>query len=743
MVGLFASSLIVSATLLFAVQPMLGKMVLPLLGGSPAVWNTCLVFFQATLLAGYAYAHLVARRLGSGTQVAVHALVLLLALASLPFAIGTDWQPPTSGGQVVWLIGLLTVTVGLPFLAVSATAPLLQRWFADTGHCRAHDPYFLYSSSNVGSVAGLLLYPLAIEPSFSLASQASLWAVGFGLLAALTLACAAAMWRSRKRRVADPPERAPKEPGAASPQAPTGRDRAWWFVLAMVPASLLYGTTTYIATDVASFPLLWVIPLTIYLGTFINAFARRPLISARLASALLPVAVLAVLPSLSLDLGSRPSLMVGHLCVLGLAGLVAHGRLASARPATAHLTEFYLWVSAGGVAGGVLNALIAPVLLTQPLEYPAMLVAACFLRVDFRRGDLWGTARPGPASASRRSLVTDLLLPMSPGASMALVPLFLDMERVPDTVMAGIVAIPVVLCVLFAVRAVRFGLAVASLTLAGMLLQTHGNLLYAERSFFGVVRVVEDREQDRLLLLHGTTLHGEQWRDPARRTELSGYYHPGSPVAQVFRTPVAAAPDARVGVLGLGTGATACLGTAGQHWTFFEIDPAIERVARRSGLFSYLTECPPSVRVIIGDGRQLLEREPNRQYDVLLLDAFTSDAIPVHLLTREAIEMYRRKLAPGGLLVFHVSNRFLDLAPVLAAAARSLGLSMVTGEYEPVGESTTRIGSVFCVLAESPDALNALIGGTGWTVGAPRPAASSVWTDDFSPVLTAFRWRRR
>lgn len=739
MVALFTGTIVLSATLMFVVQPLFGKMVLPLLGGVPSVWSTCLVFFQTALLAGYLYSHLISTRLEVRRQLVVHGTVVLLPFAVLPLGLGADWHPPEAAGQVIWLLALMAVTVGLPFFVVATTAPLLQRWFGRTTHRLAPDPYFLYSASNVGSVAGLLAYPLAIEPWLPVSFQSAAWEMAYALLVCGVAACGVVVWRANPRSIVARPSQ------TRGPARCSAHQRTQWMVLSAIPASLLYGVTTYISSDLASFPLLWVVPLALYLVTFIIAFARRPIVSPRWVSAVLPLAVVAAVLSL---LGSGSTVMLWipvHLIAFFLCAMLAHGRLAASRPRGSALTEFYLWVSLGGVAGGFLNALVAPAVLVSPLEYPAMLIAACLLRFDFRRGDFWSRVQPddvGVGVATQRRLSLDLVLPMSLGILAVVLRLGIPHADLPTVLSAGLRdGLPLMACAMLAPWRVRFSLGLGAVLLAAFLTGGPGTVLHAERNFFGVIRVVEDPEGPWHHLYHGTTLHGTQSLAAGRRLEPLSYYHRDGPLGDVFDTDLGRSVRSRVGVVGLGTGAAACHGHPDQRWTFFEIDAAIARVARDPRLFTYLRDCRPSALVVLGDGRRSLRREPDGHYSILILDAFGSDAIPIHLLTREALDLYRRRLARGGLLVVHISSRFLDLEPTLWATARSLGLRMVTRRDRGGSAEGGRLASTWCVLAADADGatLDWLVASFGWR-SPPLALEAAVWTDEFAAVLTALKW---
>lgn len=734
--ALYALTICGSAALLFVVQPMFARLVLPLLGGSPAVWNTAIVFFQAALLAGYAYAHAGATWLGVRRHAALHLVVLLLPLAVLPLAIPAGWTPPTGGNPAPWLLGLMTVAVGLPFFAVSATSPLLQRWFAATGHRQAADPYFLYAASNIGSMAALLAYPSLVEPHLRLAQQTRFWMWGYVLLVVLVVACAVALWRTRGELQ---PENKNPNSKTPTPKSIPVLQRLRWVFLAFVPSSLMLGVTSYLSSDVAVIPLMWIVPLALYLLTFILAFARREWIPRLLLVRVFPMFVIALVLLYNLQLVEPiGGLILLHLVTFFLAALLCHGRLAADRPEPERLTEFYLWLSVGGVLGGIFNALVAPVVFHSIVEYPLALVLACF-------GGL-GIAASEPSLAIRSAGLSALRGVVAPvlfgGVTIALV---LLVERTPyrtNPVVTGLLfGVPALVCFLFSRHPLRFALGVGALFIAGSFFQREkGSVLYAERSFFGVNRVMLDPTGEYHLLIHGVTLHGRQSLDPARRHEALTYYHWSGPAGQVLQS-YAHAPEKRVAVVGLGAGSLATYAQAGQVWTYYEIDPAVERIARNEAFFTFLHDAAAPVRVVAGDARLSLAAELEGNFDVMVMDAFSSDAIPVHLVTREALALYLRKLAPGGVLAFHISNLHLDLEPVFANLARDASLAALIRDDTYVSPADYRNGkspSIWLVMARAPADLTLLSGDSRWSL--PHTNAEPVWTDDYSSLLRAFRW---
>ena len=729
--ALFSAALFLSAALLFWIQLLVGKLVLPVLGGSAAVWNTNLVFFQSALLAGYLYADLAARRLRPGLQAPLHLALLALAGLALPVALGAS-EPPTEGSPVPWLLGTLLRSVGAPFVVLAASAPLLQNWFSRSGARGAADPYFLYAASNLGSLLSLLSYPTWIEPRLRVVEQGQLWALGYAALLGLTALCALA---SRPWRAVEPgPEVAPAAGTALGDGAPLGRfARLRWVALAFVPSSLLLGVTNYLTLDVAAAPLFWVVPLALYLASFVLAFQRgvRIPIAWTVASQtflLIPLAFLMLWNE-----RDQPGLVFPvHLAAFFATALLCHQRLAAARPPVGRLTEYYLWVSFGGALGGAFNALVAPVVFDRVLEYPLVLVAACLLR-------------PASPASDRDARAADVGLPLGLLALLLVLPLLekADFSQLEDNATLVVVALGSIAAAAFRRRRLRFALGIAAILFAGLFLPDAGAPLLRVRNFYGTLAVRDESAPPVRILEHGTTAHGEQSRDPARRLQPLSYYHPDGPLGRLFAAVGGTRLTQRVAAIGLGAGTVACYARPGEAWTFFEINAAVVRVARDSGLFSFLSECPTRPTIVLGDARRSLAREPDGSFGMILLDAFSSDAIPVHLITREAIELYLAKLAPGGLVVFHISNRFLDLNPVLANATRALGLAArgwsddesIEGSAEDTDEKDA---SDWVVVARSPADLAALDGDARWKAldGDPRVG---VWSDDYANLLGVLR----
>jgi hypothetical protein len=660
MLFLFTVALFLSSTLLFLIEPMMARMVLPVLGGTPAVWNTCMVFFQAALLAGYLYAHAGPRWLGARNHAILHVVLLFAALAGLPVAIGAFGAPPVETTPIFWLLRLLAATVGLPVMLLGATSPLLQRWLAHSNHRDAADPYYLYAAGNVGSILALLGYPLLVERTLSLNTQTRYWAVGYAALGALMLLSFFAQSRWSMREAPEMPLRAV---GADTARV-DARQRFWWVLLAFVPSSLMLGVTTFLTTNIAAAPLLWVLPLAIYLLTFVLVFAAKPPISHAAMVRFLPLAVLPLAGLMVFDSRLPAAVLVtAHLVVFFMAAMVCHGELARSRPSTTHLTDFYLWLSVGGVLGGLFNALLAPIAFTTIVEYPLAVVLACALR------------RPGGARDVAGIAWSDFVLPVALGLTVFGVMLGAGANSERPIALLFTFVVPAVICYSFRGRPVRFALGVAALIIAGTaFMSAQERVMFRDRGFFGVHRITLDQTRRWRELIHGGIVHGMQSPDPALRREPTAYFHRSGPIGQVFTALGPSAMTSRVAVIGLGIGTLAAYGAPGEDWTFYEIDPAVERIARDSRYFTYLADSPASVHVVLGDARLKLADAPDRKYTLIVLDAFASDAIPVHLITREALQLYVSKLGAHGVIAFHVSNRYVDLPPVLGALARDAHL---------------------------------------------------------------------
>jgi hypothetical protein len=721
MLLLFTVVIFVSSSLVFLIQPLFARMVLPVLGGSPAVWNTAIFFYQAVLLLAYLYVHLTTRYLGEKKQSLLHALVLLLPLIVLPLGLPDGWLPPTDSNPAFWLVGLFAYAIGLPYFVVSTSSPLLQRYFAVIGHRDSVDPYFLYAASNVGSILALLLYPFVLEPLLNTGEQAWVWTVGYGLLMVLFWIVVSQVGRARLKDF---------EPPVPSSKAPTWKTRGRWVLLAKVPSSLMLSVTTYISTDLAATPLLWVIPLSLYLLSFIFAFSRRTSSWIPWFQRAFPIAMVALVMVLAMGSTQPIALLVPlHLVVFFVIAMACHGQVARERPAAEHLTSYYLWMAVGGVLGGLLNAFIAPQIFNSVVEYPLMLVV--------------GTLLVPPLVVGRKRGWFDLAGPVGLGLAMALLIVLMDFVGLAATPPGLLICfgLPTFAAYFFSRRPASFALALALILGASLFYGEKQNELVAHRSFFGIHRVSYDPQTHRHQLAHGNTLHGQQSLHPELARIPQAYYHPGGPVGEVVRT-YAAANDSRVGAVGLGAGALAAYVRSGQQWTFFEIDPVVARIATDPNYFTYISDAPEPIRIVLGDARLTLSKEPQAAFHLLVLDAYSSDAIPMHLATQEALALYASRLAPGGVMVFHLSNQHLNLVPILAATANSLQLVSFERHDQSVSEQEALEGkeaSRWLVMARDQETLKPLLAGNRWWP-APYNNETPIWTDESNSILDALVW---
>ncbi len=677
---LFAAAIFTSASLVFVVQPMVTKLVLPMLGGSPAVWNTAMVFFQAALLGGYLYAHLLQRIASIKLQVAMHLALLLIAALFLPLRINGWLGDPDPTAPIAWLLATLALSVGAPFAVLSATAPLLQAWFARVraGYPDGKNPYVLYAASNLGSFLALLSYPFLIEPLTNLFGQRMGWTGGYGTFVLMVAALAFVVWSRRIDRAAEPAQL------AVTPPIPW-REKGVLVLLAAAPSSLMLGVTAHLSTDVASAPFLWVIPLALYLLTFVIAFQSRPWIPLPVTlviQAALGALVVLFVAFRTLDIRVA---FVLHIVAFFFAALMCHQMLARRRPPPDRLTEFYLLLSVGGVVGGAFTALVAPVIFNLVWEYPLVLVLVGLARPWDRRrlrGEEIG-ALIAVAVLAAGVAALSWWMTADPDAWAALwrvLPLF------PLQSLCMVILGPAVICAfLLRDRAQAFTAALLMIGLSAQFVTRGYEDSYAERSFFGVMRVAVQQD-DRLggdihILTHGTTWHGAQARDPRHDCQPALYYHPLTPIGQSAEIIQARGP-ARIGVVGQGAGTMATYKRAQDSLTFFEIDPMVDRMSRDPRWFTYISDCAVGeVGTVLGDARLTLEDQPAGSYDLLIIDAFSSDAVPTHLLTVEAIDGYLRLLKPDGVVLLHLSNRNLEIVLPTIAAAKALGRPALHGLY--------------------------------------------------------------
>ena len=723
---LFLATILVGSFLLFLTQPMVARMALPRLGGAPAVWNSAMVVYQALLLGGYAYAHFVSRA-APRKQAGIHLGLFALAALWLPIGLREIVLPPDASAAL-WAPWLLLSSIGPLFFIVSAQAPLMQRWYA-LDPARG-DPYPLYAASNLGSFAGLLSYPLLVEPMLTLQQQSLLWSGGYALLVLLVALCALTV-------PAAAVEAAPQED--AGP-APTRRQLLWWVVLAAVPSGLMLSTTTHLTTDIVALPLLWVVPLGLYLLSFVVAFARRR----GFADVLTTIApfLLLIAGGFAFSGGSRSPFFTATLGLLLLfvVAVALHSAMYRSRPAVGHLTAFYLAMSVGGVIGGIFCAVIAPGMFDWTYEHPLLLLAAAALVPQ--QPLIPSTARL-PAWA-RWALVA-FAFALSWGADRKPFP-WLD-----DTVALGASVAISLIALLFVGSRLLFALCLAALMLSYSGWRTIDESMAPgrTRSYFGVYTVTTRNDPPARLLSHGTTLHGVQNLTPGSETEPTSYYARNSGIGHAMASAeVFHGENPRIGVVGLGTGTLSCYAMPGQSWTFFEIDPEMVRIARDPKQFSFLSRCAPTARIVLGDARISLSRQAPGSLDLLAVDAFSSDAVPMHLLTREALQVYRRALSPDGVLLLHISNRYLNLEPVLAAAARQDKWHGAVFDYRPtlLEQARNMSMSVWVALAPNEDTLLALQISSAEDAHLWRPLVGQTgfagWSDDYATIIPLLEdWR--
>ncbi|ABF54441.1 spermidine synthase [Sphingopyxis alaskensis] len=734
---LFVLTILVGSFLLFMVQPMVARMVLPRLGGAPMVWNSAMLVYQALLLGGYAYAHWLGR-FSLRRQAIIHLALFLVAALWLPIGIAAI-APPGPGQEALWVPLLLFASIGPVFFVVSAQAPLMQRWFA--ADPKAGDPYYLYAASNLGSFAGLLSYPALVEPNMPLAAQSWGWSAGYALLVLLVVAAAAARWHGASGVQLDEPADAPR---------PSLRRQLHWLLIAAVPSGLMLSTTTHLTTDIVAMPLLWVLPLGLYLFSFVIAFSRfeRP---TEIIALLAPIVLLSVggLGLLSSGGGSM-TIALSSLAMLFIVATALHGYLYYLRPAARHLTLFYLLMSAGGVLGGLFAALFAPLLFDWVYEHPLLILAAGLLLPlpTLFPWDKWLGLEPKTARASAALLVAIAAL-----AAWNMVERWTG--RADGDIAAWGIAIFVIGILVIGWRwAYVSVLALLMIGVGGWDTIRESFTGARVRSYFGVYTVTDYPHANQRRLAHGTTLHGLQRTDAEQRRQPTTYYGPQSGVGLTLaQAETLAGSDAAVAIVGLGAGTLACYRKPGQDWTIFEIDPVMVDIARDPDKFTFLSDCAPDAAIVIGDARLQLANQPPGRFDIVVIDAFSSDAIPLHLLTSEAIGIYARAMKPDGVLLIHISNRFFALEPVLAAEAKARGWSAaIRMDPGPASGSDydDLTASSWVALTATPDRMRQLTGGIrprdespadGAWVPLAAKAGFERWTDDYASTLPVLIWK--
>lgn len=780
---LFAVTIFLGSFLLFASEPIQGKILLPLLGGAPAVWNTCLLFFQGTLLLSYLYAHLLSTKLSPKAQAIAHTLVLALPLLLLPVKIpagllGSNWLQEA---PVTWLLLALTASIGPAFFAIAATSPLMQSWFVRLG--RKESPYTLYAASNLGSLLALLCYPFVIEPEIATQAQTEIWT---GLYALLGVMCAAIGWvvyaytrksktealplldldaddeadaaiaftksaRAERLGAEDPLDLDAWTSGATSAALAGWREPLRWIALAAAPSSLMLGVTTFLTTDIAAIPLLWMLPLALYTLSFVLVFARYDERSDRLFARLVPLATATLLLLIFTEYRANLWIIVtAHLASFFVLAMACHGRLALAKPAPDKLTGYYFYMALGGVAGGAFNTLLAPEIFSRIAEYPLGVALAAWLcyacRPDVQRSpNSWRWAGVALAAGAGLMLIT---MKLYDAGAFTPVATWLADRYPEDAVLAGLVyGIPAALVLVLAVM-VRRGIPAAPAAALGfavvaLFVDLSTNVLHQSRSFFGVLSVKSYSEGQNHSLVHGGILHGEQWQATEEdRLEPRSYYHREGPLGQIIKTLDERVFFPRIAAIGLGAGTLAAYGHKENAITFYELNPHVEEIARDGRLFTYLEDCQRrwcNVNVVIGDGR-LKIAEATDFYDLIVVDAFSSDAIPIHLVTLEALRIYFSKITASGIVAFHISNRYVDLEPVLLNLAKETGAGYAIRKDEG-NDAIGKGSSTWVILAAKEGLFEAIaVNDDRWT-GLEEKRGVGVWRDDFANVARAFIWR--
>ena len=720
---LFLATLLTGSFLLFLIQPMTARMALPRLGGAPAVWNSAMLVYQALLLGGYAYAHALSS-LSPRRQAIVHMSLFAAAALWLPMGLSAALPDP-SVSPLIWTPWLLLSSIGPLFFIVAAQAPLMQRWYGLTSNA---DPYPLYAASNLGSFAGLISYPLLVEPGLALGGQSRLWSILFVGLVFLVAACGTMLPKSARTA----------ETVQASPR-PTSRSYLRWITLAAVPSGLMLSTTSHLTTDIVAVPLLWVVPLGLYLLSFTVAFAanRR---GADIVTLMAPLIILSAGGLAFADASRHPAFWAaGGLILLFVVAVSLHSEMYRTRPAADHLTGFYLAMSVGGVLGGLFCALIAPLIFNWTYEHPLLILGAAALVPQqplfgwLER--IWASARG--ARAERWLIIVILLLTLAAAGVVGGLPVWVTQAALIGLALAAIISVGRRLAYLASLLALMLGFGGWEMLASSQ---------FRVRSYFGVYAVRTRPDGSARTLMHGTTLHGLQRLGAQRERTPTTYYAPRSGIGLSLANAVPLfGPSAAIGVVGLGSGTLACYKRPGQSWTVFEIDPAMARIARDPRHFTFLTRCAPDARIVIGDARLTLANKPAASFDLIALDAFSSDAVPMHLMTREAFAGYARALRPGGLLLVHISNRYLDLAPLLSAIARSDRWSARVRDYQPGGaeSSIEATRSIWVAMAREREVLDRLTAMSGeiWTEPRSRPGFDA-WTDDYATILPLLKYRK-
>jgi spermidine synthase len=739
MLSLLGITLFVSAFLLFCCEPMIGKMVLPILGGAASVWTTCVLFFQAMLLAGYVYTHFLGKLQRLRDQMLIHVSLMLLALAFMPIRMGAVTGRP-SEAPVSWLLWHLILVVGVPFAVISATAPLLQNWLGKTPIAVGRDPYFLYAASNAGSLLALLAYPVLVEPRYGVSGQSRLWLDGYGVLLVLVAVCGILLWR--ESRFAKPADAAIDETGPA----PDWRLRRRWLAAAFIPSALMLAVTNHISLNIGSVPFLWVAPLAVYLLTFIMAFARRLRLPTTIISSISTVVLLLLFPiaavAVPVSANAVWKLMGCHIAILFFGALLCHSALADRRPSPKYLTEYYFVLALGGVLGGIFAAIVAPAVFSTTIEYPLLVATLAFFR-EPRSAKPDGRWFHYAAVLGFAAFVGLCLYGIIGWAKIDITQFSIAWEdlKTRDNMSIALAELALVLGALMLRKHVRsFALAFASFVMIYAVVLPKqfesASRLFVARDFFGVKKVLYSLDENMRKLVHGDTMHGLESLDVTLAGQPLSYYHPTGPIGDVMEL-ISHRTNQHVGVVGLGTGTMAAYGGRSRRITFFDVDPQVAGIAH--DFFTYIRRCADNCNVVIGDGRLAIAAQPDAEFDVIILDAFNSDSIPAHLVSREAVRMYMTKLKPGGVLLFHVSNRYLNVEKLATIVSMDEGLPVFV-RHDDDESPRGKAASDYVAAVRSAEDLDNIPNKDSWEE-PERPTDIKSWTDDYSNMMSVIRWK--
>ncbi len=747
---IFTLTAFVGSFLLFMVQPLAGKLILPCLGGAPAVWTACMLFFQTVLLFGYVYAAQAIKKVGCEKQSVLHILLLVLGFVFLPLSIDFSGLDSAIHQPVTWMLAKLVASIGFLFFVVSANAPMVQRWYSTIGQRDSTDPYFLYAASNVGSLVALLGYPLVMEPNFSVSDAREIWSGGYLVLTFLVLVCSFIVWKDSGKD-----SKNEQDQSESSKLEPSMLQKLKWVFWAFIPNSCMLAVTMHISTDVASIPLMWVIPLAIFLVSFILVFAKIDFWREFAWDSYLAPFGTVFATVFFLRMSDPAWLSIGvHFSLLFIICMSFHSRLAKSRPQSEFLNSFFVWMSVGGILGGIFNSVVAPMVFKTQLEYPLTIIVA-IIGIGF-------VNKESKDNSLKRLLFSFLFL-LLVTQIFGYFSVAYSKKLFSDKGMVIFLACATYLFAFLRARKISGFVFLFLMSLGLHFYTTSLSCIKTDRSFFGVMRIVKEvfsteeiignkmvtKTYDMVYKLrHGTTLHGVERKLKIRPIFPLSYYSREGPIGEVFRLMKINRRGKSVAVVGLGCGTLAYYGRDWQKFDFFEIDPEVIKIATDKDYFTYLARCKSKYRILAGDARvNLSTKIQDRFYDLMVLDAFSSDSIPVHLLTKEAIQLYKSKLKPGGVLAFHISNRFFDLRPVLARICADLGLKCFYRYDFPQQYSVkydwydlqNLSSSLWLIAAKEEASIRGVFAYNKWRKPV-FPEGFKTWTDDYSNLLGVYNW---